>query len=70
MESNSLDCYKMYNFYKKCSLLTYSNKLDKDNKIYIKKEEKCDKFIKNYIKKCNNFIGNLKINKLTFHDFN
>jgi hypothetical protein len=63
MEYNSLDCKRMFNFYKLC--------LVKDLKIYNKEKIiDCKIFINNYKKKCNNFIENKNLNKLTYNDYN
>ena len=59
MESNSLDCNKMYNFYKSCLLKNLNN-----SKI------NCKVFTKTYLKKCNNFIEYENFNKLTYNDYN
>jgi hypothetical protein len=64
MEFNNLDCNKMYKFYKSCKYLNKIKNIDD-----VKKDE-CKIFTKNYIKNCNNFIKNIKLNKLTFHDYN
>ena len=55
----------MFNFYKLC--------LVKDFKTYTKEKKiiiDCKIFINNYKKKCNNFIENKNLNKLTYNDYN
>jgi hypothetical protein len=63
MESNSLDCKRMFNFYKLCLIKDFKTH-NKENKI------DCKFFINVYKKKCNNFIENENFNKLTYNDYN